>query len=99
MIVAIGPSISVLEYEIGKDVEKLFVDKYPDYKNILFYKNEKIYLDLWEVNRLNLLNLGVPKENINESRFCTASNTDKLYSYRKENGIKARMIAAISLKK
>ncbi|WMM23345.1 peptidoglycan editing factor PgeF [Tissierella sp. MB52-C2] len=95
--VAIGPSISVECYEIGSDVEKLFTDKYPNYLDIIIKKDNSIYLDLWKVNKLNLLSLGIEEKNIFESNFCTGCNLDTLYSYRKENGTKNRMIAAITL--
>lgn len=95
--VAIGPSIGSCCYEIGHDVEKLFKDEYPNYSDIIIYKNNKIHLNLWKVNKINLLKLGIKDENIYESNFCTSCNIDKLYSYRKEKGTKNRMIAAISL--
>lgn len=97
--VAIGPSIGSCCYEIGEDVEKLFTEKYPEYTDIIINKNNKIYLELWEVNRRNLLNLGIIEGNIYESKLCTSCNIDTLYSYRKEKGTKNRMIAAITLKK
>lgn len=97
ILVAIGPSIGSCCYEIGYDVEKLFKEKYLSYQNIIINKDDKIYLDLWEVNRRNLINLGISEINILESKFCTACNIDKLYSYRKEKGTKNRMIAAITL--
>ncbi|MEY8415592.1 conserved hypothetical protein [Tissierella praeacuta DSM 18095] len=95
--VAIGPSIGSCCYEIGHDVEMLFKDKYPNYLDIIINRDNKIYLDLWKVNRINLINLGIKDRNIFEGKFCTSCNIDKLYSYRGENGTKNRMIAAITL--
>ena len=95
--VAIGPSIGSCCYEIGHDVEILFKDRYPNEINIIENKDGKIYLNLWEVNKINLLNLGINERNIFYSDTCTSCKVDKLYSYRKEKGTKNRMIAAISL--
>lgn len=95
--VAIGPSIGVCCYEIGHDVEKLFIDKHPNNINIIQRKDNKIYLNLWEVNKINLLDSGVKEVNIFYSNICTSCRVDKLYSYRKEKGTKNRMIAAITL--
>lgn len=95
--VAIGPSIGSCCYEIGEDVEKLFKEKYPDYLDIVLNKESKLYLDLWKVNKLNLIKLGINEKNIFEGNFCTSCNIDTLYSYRKEKGTKNRMIAAITL--
>lgn len=97
ILVAIGPSIGKCCYEIGHDVEKLFVDKFSDGKDIIERKDNKLYLDLVEVNKINLIELGIKEENINYSNFCTSCNINSLYSYRKENGTKNRMLAAISL--
>lgn len=97
IVVAIGPSIGLCCYEIGHDVEFLFKEKFSNEDNIILYKDETIYLDLWKVNKSNLLNRGIKDENIMESNFCTSCNTDILYSYRKEN-TRDRMIGAITLK-
>lgn len=97
IIVAIGPSIGSCCYEIGHDVESLFRERFPDEDNIVLFRNEKMYLDLWKTNKINLLNTGIKDENIIESLFCTSCNTDILYSYRKEN-TKNRMIGAITLR-
>lgn len=95
--VAIGPSIGKCCYEIGHDVEKLFMDKFYKEKSIIEKKDSKLYLDLVEANKINLIKLGIEEENIFYSGFCTSCNIDSLYSYRKENGTKKRMLAAISL--
>lgn len=95
--VAIGPSIGICCYEIGHDVETLFKEKYPSNPDIIKGYNGKIYLDLWKVNKINLLNLGINEKNIFTSELCTSCNIDSLYSYRKEKKTKNRMIAAIML--
>lgn len=97
IIVGIGPSIGPCCYEIGSDVELLFKEKFPSEKHIIIYKHKKMYLDLWKINKINLLASGIKDENIIESLFCTACNIDTLYSYRKEH-TKDRMIGAITLK-
>lgn len=97
IIVAIGPSIGVCCYEIGLDLVNLFSEKYPKEKDLIIEKEGKVYLDLWKVNMINLLKLGIKQENIYHSNTCTSCKVDKLYSYRKENGTKNRMIAAIGL--
>ncbi len=94
--VAIGPSICSNCYEVKSDVSDLFETKYGE-ENIVIRENNKIYLDLWRANRVNLLNQGVLGSNINISELCTACNKDKLYSYRGEDGTKNRMIASIIL--
>lgn len=96
IIVAIGPSICASCYEIKGDLELLFREKFEDVDDIIINKDKKMYLDLWKVNKYNLLNIGIKDDNIIESNFCTSCNLDYLYSYRKEN-TKSRMIGVIKL--
>lgn len=58
---------------------------------------KKIYLDLVEANRRQLLAVGVPEKNISASELCTACRTDLLFSYRKENGKTGRMMGAVGV--
>lgn len=96
--VGIGPSIGKCCYEIGQDVEILFSEKYHENLQIMQKIDNKIFLDISKTNIVNLLNMGINKNNIFTSNTCTACNLDKLYSYRKENGTKSRMIASIIMK-
>jgi hypothetical protein len=45
---------------------------------------KKIFLDLVEANRRQLLDAGVPRKSISASPLCTSCRTDLLFSYRKE---------------
>ena len=58
----------------------------------------KIFLDLVEANRRQLLAAGVPARNITASPLCTACNTDILFSYRKEKGITGRLLGVAGIK-
>lgn len=60
---------------------------------------KKIFLNLAEANRRQLLDAGVSVKNIEISGLCTACNTDRLFSYRKEKGGTGRMLAAVGIKK
>lgn len=95
--VAIGPSIGPCCYEIGEDVFELFIQEYNENPNIFVKVDKKIFLNLWEVNKINILNLGIEENNISNNQICTSCNVDKFHSYRKEKGTKSRMIAAITL--
>src|SRR5699024_4135510 len=99
ILVAIGPSIGPCCYEIKEDVASLFEKNFSNKPNILINKENKTYLNLWQANKENLLAIGIRKENIISSEFCTSCNIDTLYSYRKENGTRNRMVGAIVLKK
>ncbi len=57
----------------------------------------KIFLDLVEANRRQLLDAGVPKKNISASPLCTACRTDLLFSYRME-GRTGRLMGVVGVK-
>lgn len=98
ILVGIGPAIGPCCYEVKDDLIQLFTERYSNYDNILRIDGNKAFLDLWKVNYLQILEEGIPEENIILANSCTSCNIDKFYSYRREKGIANRMIAAISLK-
>jgi polyphenol oxidase len=60
---------------------------------------KKIFLDLVEANRQQLLAAGVPKKNIEASAPCTNCNTGLLFSYRGEKGKTGRMMGVVGIRK
>ena len=58
----------------------------------------KIFLDLIEANRRQLLAAGVAAKNITASPLCTACRTDLLFSYRAEKGVTGRMMAVAGIR-
>jgi len=59
---------------------------------------KKIFLDLVEANRRQLLATGVAAKHIRTSPLCTACRTDRLFSYRAEQGITGRMMAGAGIR-
>jgi YfiH family protein len=59
---------------------------------------KKIFLDLVEANRQQLLAAGVPARSIEASPFCTNCRTDLLFSYRAEKGKTGRMMAVVGIR-
>ena len=57
----------------------------------------KLFLDLVEANRRQLLDAGVPAKNIEVVGPCTACHTELLFSFRAEKGVTGRMIAAAGI--
>lgn len=86
----LGPAIGPAVYEIGKDVFASFPEK------TAFAPNGPGHwlLDLYAVARSRLQNLGVRR--IYGGGFCTYSQADRFYSYRRDRTGK-RMAAAIWL--
>jgi len=59
---------------------------------------KKIFLDLVEANRQQLIAAGVLAKNISASPLCTACRTDLLFSHRAERGITGRSMAAVAIR-
>ena len=57
----------------------------------------RIFLDLVEANRRQLIAAGVLPKNISASTRCTACRPDLLFSYRAEKGVTGRMIGAAGI--
>lgn len=58
---------------------------------------KNVRLDLRKANRAQLLDAGVPAQNIFVSDLCTACRPDLLFSYRKQGTESGRMMAAIGI--
>jgi YfiH family protein len=58
----------------------------------------KIFLDLVEANRTQLLELGVSAKNIFVSPLCTACRKDILFSYRAENARTGRLMGVAGIR-
>jgi purine-nucleoside/S-methyl-5'-thioadenosine phosphorylase / adenosine deaminase len=58
----------------------------------------RIFFDLVEANRRQLLDLGVRKKNIFASDLCTSCRNDLLFSYRKEKGVTGRLMGVVGIK-
>ena len=59
---------------------------------------KKIFLDLVEANRQQLLAAGVTKKNIEASPLCTNCHPELLFSYRAEKGKTGRMMGAAGIR-
>ena len=60
---------------------------------------KKLFLDLAEANRRQLVCAGVAARNISVSPLCTSCRTDLLFSHRAEKGVTGRMMAAVAIRK
>jgi hypothetical protein len=58
----------------------------------------KLFLDLKEANRRQLLDAGLSAKNIDAASPCTACHTELLFSHRAENGVTGRMMATAGIK-
>lgn len=85
IIVALGPSAGPCCYEIGKDVIDEITVAFAQPDGILKSSPnpEKAIFNMWETNRLTLVEAGLMNENIEFSNQCTVCNNDTFFSARK----------------
>jgi YfiH family protein len=102
LIAAVGPSIGSCCYAVGEELRSEFHSHF-SYADKLFRTTEdkQIYLDLWEANRRQLLDAGVPPQRITVVEECTACSTvggeRKYFSHRAEQGFTGRMMSMIGV--
>jgi polyphenol oxidase len=58
----------------------------------------KLFLDLVEANRRQLLDAGLLAKNIDTAAPCTACHTELLFSFRAEKGVTGRMMGAAGIR-
>lgn len=90
LLVSFGPAIRSCCYEVGKELEIYFPGK-------LINRKERYYLDLAEINKEELQELGVEKKNIFDPGICTFCDNRNFFSYRKEGKGCGRIISVIML--
>jgi len=103
LVCAIGPAAGCRNYEVGKDVIDAFEEKFSTCGK-LFVETRKNHalINLHLANKEQLINSGVPEENIFTAPFCTMERTDLFFSYRKEKnlyGKTGRLLSVIGLER
>jgi polyphenol oxidase len=96
LFAAIGPSVSQDAYEVGEEVVLAVSTAFGNDNSLMIRQpNNKAKLDLWEANRIQLLEFGVAESNIETGALCTVRNNNHFFSARK--GDKGRFAAGIML--
>lgn len=95
VIAVIGPSICKDCFETNNEIADMLSESVIDNKDCIFYKNDKYYADLKEINKRQLNETGIL--NVDVCDFCTYHNNDKFFSYRKENKTTNRISAFLTL--
>ncbi|MCX7909938.1 MAG: peptidoglycan editing factor PgeF [Ignavibacteria bacterium] len=91
-LVYVSPVPSVLKYEVGEEVAKLFP------RTTIKTSNGKYFFDNKKEILFQLLECGVKEENIEISPLCTISNVN-LHSYRRDREKSGRMACFIGMRK
>lgn len=100
IIAVIGPSICQDCYEVGEEVITQFKDAFDDkWHDDIITRNSKgrYQLDLWQANKIVLLEAGLKPEKIHLSSVCTSCNSDLLFSYRKSKGKRGSLAGFLAI--
>lgn len=97
LIAYIGPGISLDNFEVGDEVYQAFVDAHFDVQAIAT-RRDKWHIDLWECNRLQLLESGMNTTNITIAGICTYDHVDDFFSARRLSVNSGRIYTGIMIK-
>ena len=101
VIACIGPSISLASFEVGDEVYEAFKESGFDMSLISVKKRKtgKYHIDLWEADRIELLNAGVPAEQIEVAGICSYIHHDEFFSARRLGIDSGRTLSGIMIRK
>ncbi len=101
LIVGMGPAISQPHYEVGGELVKAFQEAGFDLSDRAVSYREpcsgKWHIDLTEINRRELIRLGVPESQVEISGLCTFEREDLFFSARRQTIHSGRMLTGIKL--
>ncbi len=89
LVACIGPSIGPESYEVGNEVLSMAAAKLPHADRFFTYPNgpeQNPHFDLWQANATQLVESGVPTEQIEIAGIDTVQATDDFFSHRAEQG-------------
>ncbi|MBI1822638.1 MAG: peptidoglycan editing factor PgeF [Nitrospirae bacterium] len=93
-----GPAIQACCFDIKEDVALLFRRADPSWEDLIISSEDKMRLNLHEINRRQLLKNGVLDSHVAWSEACTFCHADLLPSFRREKGGNRRIISGIGLR-
>lgn len=94
--VLIGPAICGKCYEVGEEIYNQLLQTITIHQPYsLNIGKENYYIDLKEINKKQLAELGIEK--IDVCPYCTCCDNEYFFSYRKENGTTLRHSAVLKL--
>ena len=94
LLIWLGPAIGPTQFEVGQDVYDAFLATHTDSATAFKAHNENKWLaNLYELAKIRLKHLGISQ--IYGGKYCTYSQPDLFYSYRRDKGQTGRMASVI----
>jgi len=98
ILVGIGPGIGPCCYEVDNQVKSLYEEDFSYGRRLIEERNGKLFLNLWEANRSQMLDTGIREEHIELAGLCTSCHPQFFFSHRRERGRTGRFAALIGMK-
>ncbi|WP_291530158.1 peptidoglycan editing factor PgeF [Bacteroides sp. UBA939] len=97
VVACIGPGISLPSFEVGEEVYEAFRTNgfAMDYISEWKPETHKHHIDLWAANRMQLLDFGLPGEQIETSGICTYMKHEEFFSARRLGIKSGRILSGI----
>ena len=89
LVVHLGPAISQLSYEVGREVKSKYLSKNKKFESCFNFENGRYYLDLYEAARVVLKDFGI--SSISGGNQCTYNEANQYFSYRRDGKNSGRM--------
>jgi len=84
LLVWLGPAAGPSAYEVGSEVRDIFLKHQPDAEAAFTLSRDNHYwMDIYHLARQRLTALGISKHAIYGGEYCTMTQTDVFYSYRR----------------
>jgi len=85
ILVGVGPYISKCCYVVDDQRIKKFIGEFGNFASMVYTNQKGFHLDLFVSTSNQLVQSGVPKENIFNSQICTSCQNKEFFSYRKDS--------------
>jgi len=100
ILAGIGPSIGPCCFETGRDVWEKLEQDYSYGKLVVSHgREEKAWVDLTQLNRLQLIEAGLRPEKIQAAGICTACTPNRFFSFRRDGKKIGNMTSGLMLSK
>ncbi len=97
----LAPAISQKAFEVGPEVKEAFIDNDPAYSSYFIDSNRPnhFFADLYGIARQKLMTFGLLDSNIYGGDYCTYSDHQHFYSYRRDGKDSGRQATIIWIDK